>query len=200
MSGKENNIIPLAEDYRIVLLVLDGPETEDAVYEVCGSSEQFLQLRIVPAAYYYRSDNFPRWIEPITTAKIILQVKVLAAQCERENPQGIAVIGEVHSLTKIYRQLTSSNNFYLPSLSLGRLVQVSYDLAGRTGGLVIDPSQFVVNSRSNLMHIYDNGHDFYQIDADAKTLPATSWLLPLHTYQRQDFCDGYYNYPDGPLW
>lgn len=172
-------------------MVLDGPDTELAIYEANGNKDKHVNFRIMIGAYYRQGDQNSGYIAPLLPKNVLMRTEIVAASPERENPRGIAIIGKIAAIPDYWRQLPGGHLFYIPMLSAGKLVQISYNLADRTGGLAVKSDRPLINSRSELVRVCDCACDHYRITCDAESAPTTSNLKPLSYYQDPRF-DCYY--------
>lgn len=179
MSGK---VVSLAPRDQNVFLILDGPDTDTAIYEVCNDPSKYVAFRVMIGAYFRQPGCHSGYIEPLLPSSFCMRVKVLAADSEHQNPYGIAIAAKILAVPNYLEQLTGDQMFYVPKLSPGRLIRMSYDLDNRSGGFAVRSDHLVVDSRSNLIRVCGQTADVYRVESDAEGEPTTSNLKPLYYY------------------
>lgn len=194
-DGKMGEVIRMMPYHQSVFLILDGPDTAEAVYEVCGSAGKYVSFRTMIGAYFRHAESQSGYVEPLLDSCVNLHAEVIAAQPEHQNPNGIALVGRFYEVPTYERQSTGergfcapNHEFYVPRLSVGKLFRASYDLVEHTGGFVVKSDQLLIDSRCELTRVCSNGRNVYRIPRDAEKDPTTSNLKPLRYYQdpRQD--------------
>lgn len=181
MSGK---IISLAPRSQSVFLILDGPDTDLAIYEVSGDREKYVLFRVMIGSYHHQPDCHSGYIEPLLPSGIHMRAMIVAACPERryQNPHGIEIAAKILWVPNYLEQFRGEQ-FYVPRLATGRMIRMSYDLDSRTGGFAVKSDRLIVNSRSGLSRIHGQGtDDCYFIESDAVSRPTESELGPLCYY------------------
>lgn len=167
----------LTTPLHVLIITKDHHSLDDI--QAAYDSHKPLSFYFSPGLFHPRAGERPAYVESLVPAPLLMRVMIDEISPEDENPQGIALNATIQEIARYSTYLTTPRPDALSIATPGKRIRISYNCESHTGGFVVGPYEPFINSRSEIMRIYNDGISFYEVFGTARERPTSNHLQPL---------------------